>query len=197
MKKNLIFGVPTLVSMLILLSSWNSYELSAFAPVTASEEHGVFITSKAYTPEESKKYLDRDLQSRGYQPVQVTIQNNTADTFLYNEESVSLPSASPGKIALKVSKSALPRAIGYKVAGMLFWPFMIPGTIDTIRTFKAHKLMKKDYKARAIKEEAISPYSTVHRMIYVPMDEFKETFTIELTDFSTLRSKTYEVHAIG
>lgn len=197
MKKNLVFGVPTLLSMLLLLSSWNSCALNAFAPVPAVEERGVFITSKAYTPEESKQYLDRDLQSRGYQPVQVTFQNNTGDTFLYNEGSVSLPSANPSKIAFKVSKSAIPRSIAYKVAGLFFWPFMIPGTIDSIRTFKSHKLMKKEFKARAIKEEAIPPFSTLHRMIYVPMGEFKEVFTIELTDFSTLKSKTYEIHAIG
>ena len=197
MKKNLLFGVPTLLSMVILLSGWNSYDASGFAPVAAAEEPGVFITSKAYTPEESKKHLDRDLQSRGYQPVQVTIQNNTADTLLYDEASVSLPSANPSKIALKVSKTALPRAIGYKIAGLIFWPFMIPGTIDTFRTFKAHKRLKRDLKARAIKEEAISPYSTVHRMIYVPMAEFKEHFTIKLTDFNSLRSKTYEIHAVG
>ena len=66
---------------------------------------------------------------------------------------------------------------------------MIPGTIDTFRTFKAHKRLKRDLKARAIKEEAISPYSTVHRMIYVPMAEFKEHFTIKLTDFNKLNRK--------
>ena len=101
MKKNLLFGVPTLLSMVILLSGWNSYDASGFVLVAAAEEPGVFITSKAYTPEESKKHLDRDLQSRGYQPVQVTIQNNTADTFLYDEASVSLPSAKSQQNRLK------------------------------------------------------------------------------------------------
>ncbi len=193
MRKNLLFGVPTLIGLFMMLST---PKVSAFAPVDASEASGVFITSKAYTVEESKKYLDRDLQSRGYQPVQVTIQNNTSDTLLYNTDSISLPSENPKKIAMKITKSAIPRAIGYKIAGFLFWPFMIPGTIDSIRTFKSHKFMKKDFAARAIKEEAIAPYSTMHRMIFVPMADFQETYTVELTDFDTLKTKSYDVQAV-
>ena len=44
--------------------------------------------------------------------------------------------------------------------------------------------MKADFHAKSIKEEgeAIVPYSTVHRVLFVPKDQYTEAFTLHLQD---------------
>jgi len=145
-------------------------------------EKGVHISAKIYDGKESKAYLDRNLLHVGFQPVQVTVQNNTEDTYILSSEGVEVNSSTSSEVAGSVTRTAIPRSIGFKVAGLFFWPMIIPGTIDSIITFKSHLQMKKDYHAKSIKNEGelLPPYSTVHRVIFLPSNEIPEEFTLHL-----------------
>ncbi len=132
--------------------------------------------------EKSKTTLGADLIDRGYQPVQIVIHNPTAHSFLFSPDHVSLPSSSGSKVAMSISKKAIPRSIGYKIAGFLFWPFMIPSTIDSIRTYSKHRALKKEFKAHSVKKEIVSPYSTIHRVLFVPLNEYNENFSLYIED---------------
>lgn len=188
MNKKLLISVAALLGLATILTSFESYEHSAMAtlettaPAFSAEAKGLNVTAKKYTSSESKEYLDRNLMSSGYQPIQITIQNNTGDTYNFSKEGVSLPNASASKVAFAVGKKGLPRAIGLKVASLFFWPFMIPDTLNGIHAAKSHYKMRKDYGAKIVKEkdEEIAPYSTFHRVIFVPNDEVRETLTVTL-----------------
>lgn len=135
------------------------------------------IETKAYTADESRLYLDRNLLSRGFQPIQVTIQNNSPHTWIV--DGISLPTAHPKHIAYKLSQSALPRAIAFKVATFFFWPMIIPSTIDTLKTYSVYQKMHRDFSAKLLKEgEMIVAYSTLHRMLYVPKGDVEETLSL-------------------
>ncbi|MBS0651266.1 MAG: hypothetical protein JSR93_08890 [Verrucomicrobia bacterium] len=159
-----------------------------------SPEHNVVVTAKTFTPDESKFLLGHDLISRGVVPVQVNVQNNTANEYSLCASSVDLPHIDPNKVAFKVSKSAIPRAIGWKILSFLFWPLMIPSTIDGIRTYTHHRNLKKDFNAKSLKEkgEVISPYSTFHRILFVPKDGLKETFAVTVIDIETMEQTSVE-----
>jgi len=65
-----------------------------------------------------------------------------------------------------------------------FWPFAIPGAIDSIHTFKKHRSVVKTLKTKGFKEdaEAILPYSLIKRVLYVSQDSFFKRFTVALED---------------
>lgn len=180
-----------IVSGLYFFSEYNAYHPKppAFVGSVAEPFHGqgLDIQAKAYDEHESQAYLSKNLQDMGFQPVQVTIQNNTAHTFLLSSQGVDLPNATTNKVSACVTARAIPRSIAFKVAGLLFWPFLIPATVDSMLTIKSHIKMKKDYHAKSIKEEgeSIIPYSTVHRILFVPSDQYSDTFTLHLKDQKT------------
>ncbi len=165
-------------------------EYNVMAPFV-DEQQGLTVFYKTFTAEESKIYLNRDVTDRGYQAVHVTIQNNTASSFKVSPDNVSLPLAKPKDVAMQITKSALPRYVGYKIAGFLFWPFMIPGTIDSIKTYKTHQMLKKDFASKALKEETILPFSTVHRILFVAEEEYSSEFSLTLIDTSTGAAPTF------
>jgi hypothetical protein len=203
MKNNLLRTLPALGAMLLALSSWNAHKLGSVTPSApqvapfGSEEGKVLITAKAYTHEESKVYLQRDLLDRGVQPLQVTIQNNTPNSFSVSASSVDLPHLEPSKVAFRVTKSAIPRAVAWKVASFFFWPLMIPSAIDGIRTMHTHSLLKRSFKAKCLKDEVILPYSTLNRILFVPEEKFKKAFDVTVIDLETLELWSYPIVAEG
>ncbi len=177
-----LFSILTIRENYVENGSVPSY--TSLVPFT-DEAEGLEVSYKALDAEESKLYLNRDLIDRGYQPVHITIQNNSPNTYEIAPDGVSLPLALPKDVAMKVTKRAIPRAIGYKIASFFFWPLMIPSTIDSINTYKTHKSLKRAFAAKAIKEEIILPYSTVHRILFVKAEDYNEQFSIALVNKSS------------
>ncbi len=167
---------------------------TALLPTFDNEQADVVVTVKALTGGECKQLIMHDVVSRGVQPLQLTIENNTSETYSLCPSSVDLDRIEASKVAFKVTKSTIPRAIGYKIASFFFWPFMIPSTIDSIRTMHHHAKFKKDLKAKSMKEESIPPYSTFHRLIFVPESKLKEKFNVTLIELESLEHHVTEVH---
>lgn len=145
-------------------------------------EKGVYISAKSYDVHDSKAYLDRDLLSMGYRPIQVSIQNNSSSTYFLSDRGLDIPTVEANDVTTSATLRQVPKSIAFKIAGLLFWPFIIPGTIDGIITFKNHREMKRDYYAKSIKpeDEQILPYSSVNRVIFVRADTQIDHFHLHL-----------------
>jgi hypothetical protein len=187
-KKIFTASIVTLLGLGMILTSWDSYRRGPIASISsnthvfARDAKGVKVFAKQYTRSESKAFLDRNLIGYGYQPIQVTVENNTAESYVLSRDGISLPSASGKKVAMSISKKAFPRSIALKIASFFFMPMMIPSTLDGIYTLKNHMQMRKDYSAKGVKDEdeKIAPYSTFHRVVFVPNKEMRETLTVTL-----------------
>jgi hypothetical protein len=187
-------GLLALAMIFLLTTGWQRYQSHPLTPVTAellpnfSLDHSrVTVVAKAMSASESKQNFGHDLTSRGVQPLQLSIQNNTSNEYSLCPSSVDLPRIEASKVAFKVTKSAIPRGVAYKVASFFFWPFMIPSTIDTIRVLSNHKHLKKDLMAKSMRDEVVAPYSTFHRVLFVPKDELKQTFKVTLIELESLK----------
>ena len=163
------------------------YAMRAFDP----QEKDVGIHVKLFSSAESKYYLGHDLLAKGLQPIQITIQNNTPYEYSISPQNIGLDHLDPIDVAETIKKSGFPRFIGFKVLGFIFWPFMIPGTIDALNAFHSHKSLKRDYLAKAIKEETIPVYSTLKRVIFVPQEQLQEHFTLTLVETKRARSDLF------
>lgn len=194
MKRNVItWTLASLAGIFILSTGWKSYQLHPLKPVASEllpifsiKDRGIAVSAKAINAQESKRYFGHDLISRGVQPLQLMIQNNTSNEYSLCPSSVDLDRVEASKVAFKVTQSSIPRGIAYRIASLIFWPFAIPSTIDSIRVMTHHKNLKKDLKAKAVKEELIVPYSTFHRVLFVPIDKMKEEVKVTLIDIDSL-----------
>ena len=200
LKKLFPIGLLGLTTVFLLTASWTPGQSHLLKPLmdellpTFSLNHKkVVVTAKAMNPKESQQSFGHDLISRGVQPLQLSIQNNTSNEYSLCPSSVDLPRIEPSKIAFKVTKSSIPRAIGYKIASFFFWPFMIPGTIDSIRVLAHHKHLKKDLTAKSMKNEIVAPYSTFNRVLFVPKEKFKDTFKVTLIELDSLEPTEFNM----
>jgi hypothetical protein len=187
--KSLLLAIVA-ISLFFIGSSWNNYrplslqtELSSFG----EENGGVKITAKAYTSDESQAFLHQNLLNKGYAPVELVIHNNTANAYTLSAASVPLLCDRGNDVAWSITKKAIPRGVGLKVLGFLFWPFTIPSAIDTIVTYKKHQSLTKDLTAKTLKEqeEIVPPYASITRVLYVKSEGFRETFSVSLQDIES------------
>jgi len=163
--------------------------------VYLQEHSGISVHVEPLLGEQSKEYLTKDLNARGIQPVKLWIDNRSSHELLLAMKDVSLPQVSAGVAAMRVAASGLPRSIGYQIAGMIFWPFMIPGTINSLRSMATHSTFKHDLKAHCVKPvaEVIPPYAKVERMVLVPEKKFSTPFTVTFKDKETNETIKFEM----
>lgn len=200
MKNHLTVGLIGIIGVLAAITGYDqfrkvsSYALSEPTSLLFPAEEKVVIAAKAYNSQECKHYLGHDLTSRGVVPFEISIANYSSRQYSICASSVDLPHLDPKDAALRVTKSAIPRAVAYRVASLIFWPISVPAAIDGFRFSSNHRKLKNTYRLKALKEkgEIVAPYSIYHRLLFIPEEEANLQFTVTLIDLETLEQKSYQ-----
>ncbi len=198
MKKRLILSLLGITGLFAVLTQGNPYKASAipslfFKGESFSDSAQIQIAAKAYNREETEEILHSDLQKWGYQPIQITVDNQSSESYTISPKNISLNSVSPKDVAKVVIKASIPRSIGLKAAGFIFWPFMIPSTIEGIHTLRSYNAMKKDLRAKSVKDETVAPYSVFHRLVFVKKEQYQDSFDITLVNQETQQESIFHV----
>ena len=109
------------VGVSILLTGCATYQenaLSALDPQYVKEYpeiNKVKIGCKAFSVSDSYTYFDRDILAEGYQPIQLTFDNNSSVSYMFSKEWVSLPCLDPLTVADTVHTNTAGRVVGYSL----------------------------------------------------------------------------------
>lgn len=150
-----------------------------------------------FNKSDCKKYLDRDVISEGYQPVQLFIQNGSDKDYVFSLSRVSLPTARAEEVAEKAHTSTAGRATGYGVAAVFLWPLAIPAIIDGVKSSNANEALDNDFSAKAAHDQIISHHSHFNKILFVPVNEYQPTFTITLVEQNSNVLKTLNITVSG
>jgi hypothetical protein len=198
--KFIIFPGSLLLLSLVFLCGCASYKatplntLSSDIIQTFPAQGNVTITAKAFNKADCKKYLDRDVISKGYQPVQLYIQNGSEKPYLFSLNRISLSCARPEEVAEKVHTSTAGRATGYGAAAVLTCGlFAIPAIVDGVKSSQANEALDNDFSAKTARDQVIHAHSHFNKIIFVPVNEFQSPFTVTLVDQKTNQPKNHEV----
>lgn len=145
-------------------------------------EKSISLAYNVFDKWDCKKYLNRDVLAKGYQPVQLTITNNSDRYIYFSKENISLPIVSAADVAKKVHTSTMTRVVSYGVAGLFLWPFFIPAVVDGVKSSQANQRLDEDFVKKELADQIISPYNTINGLIFVPKNEFSRDFTITAVD---------------
>jgi hypothetical protein len=140
---------------------------------------------KIFSPFDCKTFLDRDVIQEGYQPIQLTITNNSPRALKFSARSVSLPCVAPFEVAQKVHTSTVGRVVAWGVPGLFIWPFLIPAVVDGVKSSNANRQLDLDYATKFAANQLIEPYTTLNGLIFVPTHSFTPEFTVTLVDCET------------
>lgn len=190
-RRQIVFSIMSIVALFSIsgCARYSAQPLSRLKTVNPQKQDGsekpekaISLAYNVYDKWDCKKYLNRDVLSKGYQPVQITITNNSDRYINFSKENISLPTVSAADVAKKVHTSTITRATCYGVAGLFLWPFFIPAVVDGVRSSQANQKLDEDFAKKELSDQIITPYSTINGLIFVPKDEFKHNFTITAVD---------------
>ncbi len=199
-KTRSFFRVYLILSLLFMLVSWHSYNpldiihLKSNTPKQKffDEAHkGIDIEVLLYTKEDCEKYLSKDLLKKGFQPIQVIIHNNTANTYSICPSSIDMKTATAKEVITKIKIGTIPKKVGYSVAGFFLWPVSVFSTIESLVHAKSLKQLESGINAKLVRDGVIEPYTTTARIILVQKEELKKEFDIHLIDLGTLDPYTH------
>lgn len=202
MKRNIYYFILLLFFLLVSFYGCASYKptpLPNLQPefATYSENiENVTLACKALSKEECKKYFDRDIIGKGYQPVLMTIKNDTNRYILFSPEGVSLPVCSPQEVAEKCHTSTAGRATAYGIGALFLWPLAVPAIVDGVKSSKANTKLDRDFSEKNMEQMVINPYTTHDGVIFISNKEYQESFTVKLVDKETRQKFEYYVKGL-
>jgi hypothetical protein len=154
--------------------------------IVADEQTPVLLSWKTLSKEESRRYLGRDVEAKGYLPIQMTLRNNTSDPLYLSSQNFSLPLSSPEEVAPQMHTSTGKRVAAWSVGGVLFLPLFIPAIVDGFGSAHANESLDRDYASKSLKkDEIIPPYSVFNGIVFIPKEYAHERIQLSLINQKT------------
>lgn len=193
MKKIAAFFVILLAVSFTSCARYNASALSSVSPEWIRDippSDGLIVAAKTFSKSECKRYLDRDVISKGFQPVQLYIENVSEKTYLFSTKRVNLTLVPPDEVAQKAHTSTLGRISGYGAAALFATPlFLIPAVVDGYKSSKANDALDSDFSIKGAKDQLIAPFTHTNMLLFVPLDNMQDSFIITLLDEETMKPK--------
>jgi hypothetical protein len=190
--KNYSMIILSITSAILVCSSCASYRASSLSilPIQTSiknTKHSpkVFLAAKAFNQHDCEIYFDRDVLSEGYQPVQLYLQNDSDNQYLFSLDRISLALANTNEVAETVHTSTVGRAVGYAAGALVLWPLVIPAIVDSIGSHRANKSLDRDFWAKSARDCIIHAHSKMNVVIFVPIHSYQCNFTVTLIEQET------------
>ena len=141
----------------------------------------IVFAHRIFNRTDCKKYLDRDVIKQGYQPIHITIVNNTDRTVYFSRNNISLVTVDADEVAQTVHTDTAGRAVGYGVGALFLFPLAIPAIVDGVGSAQANKQLDSDFDSKMLGDTMIHPGEMLNGLIFVPTESFKPDFEIRLT----------------
>jgi hypothetical protein len=150
--------------------------------IPSKNKQSILLTSRVFSKSDCKKFLGRNVIRKGYQPIHITITNNTNRYLNISKSNISLPCVSVMNVTKKVHTSTAGRAVGYGIASLIIWPMAIPAIVDGIGSSQANQKLDQDFLNKELCDQVICPFNTITGLIFVPVEKFDSKFSITLVD---------------
>ena len=130
--RNGVFFMVAVAAMLVSgCAKYKPKQLDRLATTFSStQEPRIEFAHKVLSNAETKKYLDRDVIAKGYQPIHFTVANKTGKHLNFSQGGLSMECVPAEEIAPQVHTSTVLRVLGYGIPGLIFWPLLIPAVVD-------------------------------------------------------------------
>ncbi|MCY3974634.1 MAG: hypothetical protein OXF02_03720 [Simkaniaceae bacterium] len=150
------------------------------------------LATKKFTVADSKRYLGRDLLSKGYQPLQIKIKNNSSRSYEFSLSRFSQTCADVSDVINAGRTNTTARATGYGVGALFVWPLAIPAIVDGIGSSQSNDVVARDYSEKSAKNiNIIGPYSSFNKVVFIPISRYQNTFTLSLVDVDSQKILTF------
>lgn len=175
------FGFSLL--MLVVVSGTKQAQASP-GDIYNEKRDGIELRVKRLSGPESHRQFGRDLVDFGYQPIEITILNDSTDQLLIRASSIDLQHVSAKRVCEDTERSVLGLLSGPAYLAVFFaWPVLAPvigvgvwlsGCNKSVKT----KIREKFFGGDKVVE--LLPYEQLSRYVFVPTNTSTERFNLYL-----------------
>lgn len=155
------------------------------------EQENVVLKAELLSNEDCYYYFSRRAVSKGYQPVQLSVRNNSSQTYILNAENIDLPIASRETVARALRLDVAGRVIGWAIPGLFLWPFLIAAGVEGVKASDANKKLDRDFEQRVLSYNGhvtLSPGAQMNKVFFVHEDDMKYSFDVVLINKQSQQS---------
>jgi hypothetical protein len=190
-----VFKITTRVSVfLLILLPFSVYsrkrDVLPALKAYCKEQENVQVLVKPLTGKESKKQFGTNFIRRGYQPIQLVIENNNQSYFILHPWYIGLPIMSPERVAREAHTNAF--WVSWSMIGIgafIGIQWFAPLTALIFLAFPTEAWIRHTNKEitentlnhaidRTIESIVIPPFGTVTRYIFVAEKDFNPDFSL-------------------
>jgi hypothetical protein len=183
------FTLSALVCLLLLCAGCARYRarsLPTHPEIYAGQDHEfISATYKIFDKHDCKIYLDRNVLSYGYQPILITLKNNSKRTLVIGPHSCNFTCIDPDIVAHSVHTNTIGRAVGYGVASLFIWPLIIPAIVDGVGSAKANERLDADFECKALKTQKVNPFTSIQGLVFAHSCCFNHHIILTIQDAQT------------
>jgi len=147
---------------------------------------GVLMRVKPLRDFECSYYFDNRLVSRGIQPLQLYINNDTDSYFVLDGKDISLPLMGRRDVGGKFYKNVVGRSLVWFVGSLIYWKIFLPVLLlDSLLCMQANKEIGTDLASLGVNPKqkiVIEPRTRLHKVLFVPVDQYHHHMTIPLKE---------------
>jgi hypothetical protein len=179
-------------------ASYHAASLNRYPPEMLMKDTQLAVSAKVFDKADCKRYLDRDVLAKGYQPIQLFIENNTDKSYLLLLDQVGLASYDPETVARSVHTSTVGRVLGYGIPGLVIaWPLIIPAIVDGIKSSEANDALDMDFYVKSVKEDQVLlPGSRFNKLVFADLKEVPAEFTVTLVEQESKKPEVFHIKTI-
>lgn len=166
----------------------------------------VIVRTKVYGARDAKDYFGVDLAKKGYTPIQISIENNSNDMYIFRPSYLNVELASTEAVAQELYnntslKTSAIFTTGY--FGFLYfhplWPLMLVAPYYCWESYKKNQKITNRLPLNTIQEwqadMPIPPHTTFNKFAFTPTEYFNDAFTVGIFNADAKRYEQY--HFVG
>lgn len=147
------------------------------------ELRGVSVVSQALSDSDCHYYFSRHVGHKGYRAIQLSIRNNSAETYVLDARDISLSIQNSRAVAHDLHLNTAGRMLGWGIPGLFLWPFLVTSLVEGMWSSEANTRLDRDFNKRVLSNDScvvVHPNSVVSKVLFVKGDEIPQTFTLGL-----------------
>jgi hypothetical protein len=149
------------------------------------KNNSVDLRAKKLSEVDCKFYFSRRILSKGYQPIQLYVKNNSSRTYVLNSENFNMPLEYSYSVARSLHLKDMERFVAWAIPGLLFWPLFIPGLVELVLVSDANESLDNDFEHRILgagDSIIVRPYSCYNRVMFVRSENYLPLLQVKLID---------------
>lgn len=175
---------------------------SATTVVVPNEKRNVFITAHCMSHAECAAYFGEDLGLHGYQPLVLTLENKSLNSYTLRPSYLALPRVSGKEISRLMHYDTYQRVVWLTLPALFFWWPAIPIFIVPYGMACRHY---NDKTTRNIRKKTwgrtetiyLAPHELVQKFIFVSRESFRSHFDLKLYNETTQVIELFHVDCVG